>query len=68
MAFVNKVNIKKNHIRNCEEFASCFLDIIDKETAEYYEVCIIFRLCDISRYIDKKIYSVFLIYTIYSGL
>ena len=42
MAFVNKVNIKKNHIRNCEEFATCFIDIIDKETAEYYEVCIVF--------------------------
>ena len=35
MAFFNKVNIKKNHIRNCEEFASCFINIIDKETAEY---------------------------------
>ena len=42
MAFVNKVNIKKNYIRNCEEFASCFIDIIDKETAEYYVVRIIF--------------------------
>ena len=30
MAFAKKVNIKKSHIRNCEEFASCFIDIIDK--------------------------------------
>ena len=41
--FVNKVSIKKNHIRNCEEFASCFIDIIDKETAEYHEVHIVFH-------------------------
>ena len=42
MAFINKVNIKKNHIRNCEEFASCFINIIDKETADYHEVRIVF--------------------------
>ena len=42
MAFVNKVNIKKNHIRNCEEFASCFIDIVDKETVEYRDVLIVF--------------------------
>ena len=43
MSFVSKVNIKKNHIQNCEEFASCFIDIIDKETAEYLEVRIVFN-------------------------
>ena len=42
IAFVNKVNVKKNHIQNCEEFASCFIDIIDKETAENHEVRIVF--------------------------
>ena len=42
MAFVNKVSIKKNRIRNCEKFASCFIDIIDKENAEYHEVHIAF--------------------------
>ena len=42
MAFVNKVNIKKNHIWNFEEFASCFIDIIDKETTEYHKVWIVF--------------------------
>ena len=42
MAFFNKVNIKKNHIRNCEEFASCFIDIIDKETTECHDVRIVF--------------------------
>ena len=42
IAFANKVNVKKNHIRNCEEFASCFIAIIDKETAEYQEVRIVF--------------------------
>ena len=42
MAFVNEVNIKKNDIRNCEEFASCFIDIIDRETVEYHDVRIVF--------------------------
>ena len=43
MAFVNEVNIKKNDIWNCEEFASCFIDILDKETVEYHDVRIVFR-------------------------
>lgn len=42
MAIVNRVDIKKKEIRNCADFAKCFNDIIDRETAEYHEVRVIF--------------------------
>ena len=46
MAIANKTDIKKNDIKNCLEFASNFMDIIDKQASGFQEVRIIFDCCD----------------------
>ena len=35
MAIVNKIDIKKNGMKNCLEFASNFMDIIDKQASGF---------------------------------
>ena len=46
MAFVNTVDIQKFQIKNCSDFAKCFLNIIKAETKGYNEVKIIFNRYD----------------------
>jgi len=46
MAFVNSVDIKKSQIKNCRDFANCFLNIINAEIKECNEVQIIFDRYD----------------------
>lgn len=41
MAFVNTVEIQKFQIKNCSDFAKCFLNIIKAETKGYNEARII---------------------------
>ena len=41
MAFVSKVDIQKFQIKNCSDFAKCFLNIIKAETKGYNEARII---------------------------
>ena len=43
MAFVNTVDIQKFQIKNCSDFAKCFLNIIKAETKGYNEAKIIFN-------------------------
>ena len=38
MAIVNKFDIKNSGIKNCLEFASNFMDIIDKQASGFQEV------------------------------
>ena len=38
MAIVNKIDIKNSGIKNCLEFASNFMDIIDKQASGFQEV------------------------------
>ena len=42
MAIVNKIDIKKSGIKNFLEFASNFMDIIDKQASGFQEVSVIF--------------------------
>ena len=42
MTIVNKIDIKNSGIENCLEFASNFMDIIDKQASGFQEVRIIF--------------------------
>ena len=46
MAFVNTVDIQKFQIKNCSDFAKCFLNIIKAETKGYNEAKIIFNRYD----------------------
>ena len=46
MTIVNKIDIKNSGIENCLEFASNFMDIIDKQASGFQEVRIIFDCCD----------------------
>ena len=38
MTIVNKIDIKNSGIENCLEFASNFMDIIDKQASGFQEV------------------------------
>ena len=46
MAIVNKIDIKKSGIKNCLEFASNFMEIIDKQASGFQEVHVIFDRYD----------------------
>ena len=46
MAIVNKIGIKKSGIKNCLEFASNFMDIIDKQASGFQELRVIFDRYD----------------------
>ena len=46
MAIVNKIDIKNSGIKNCLEFASNFMDIIDKQASGFQEVSVIFDRYD----------------------
>ena len=46
MAVVYKTDIKKSGIKNCWEFASNFMDTIDKQVSGFQEVRIIFDCHD----------------------
>ena len=46
MAVVYKTDIKKSGIKNCLEFASNFMDNIDKQVSGFQEVRIIFDCHD----------------------
>ena len=46
MAVVYKTDIKKSGIKNCCEFASNFMDTIDKQVAGFQEVWVIFYCYD----------------------
>ena len=46
MAFANAVDIQKFQIKNCSDFAKCFLNFIEAETKGYNEARIIFDRYD----------------------
>ena len=46
MAVVYKTDIKKSGIKNCCEFASNFMDTIDKQVSGFQEVWVIFDCYD----------------------
>ena len=46
MTIVNKIDIKNSGIENCLEFASNFMDIIDKQASGFQEVHVIFDRYD----------------------
>ena len=46
MAIADKIGIKKSGIKNCLEFASNFMDIIDKQASGFQEVHWFIEKCD----------------------
>ena len=42
MAVVNRVDIKKEKLKTCDEFATSFINIIKRESLSYNEVRVIF--------------------------
>ena len=42
MAFVNKIDIKKNEVQNCSDFGKCFVSRIQQEADGYHEVRVVF--------------------------
>ena len=53
MSIVNKIDIQKSGIKNCFEFASNFMDIIDKQASgsRNLQSLVIFNL--LTRFIEK---------------
>ena len=52
MAVVNRIDIKKNKVANCLQYANCFYNIITRESREMDEIRIVF-----DRYDDKSLKS-----------
>ena len=67
MAIANKIDIKKSGIKNCFEFASTFMDIIDKQASGFQEVRVIFYRCDtdsLKTWLEKNVLSSLIMFII----
>ena len=42
MAFVNKIDIKRNEVQNCSDFGICFVSRIQQKVNDYHEVRVVF--------------------------